>query len=300
MTKKSLIEGKSWKQADKLIEKFSYVDHDEGIKLFNKIINKKKHDDVIIRILRNLASNQKKYTWKIIDHIFNNSKFDYDKEIINRGNISHLAALNGNIYLLKYLIKNNLLNTELNKLGLNPFTLAIVVAEFTSSFEAVKLLFKSGKFKINSKNKSGYTPLYLACSSSYSDMNYTTKIIKFLLENGANPNIKDKYGNTPMMIIMDRYISPFRMTPFDLRFVKKTIDLLIKHGADINLKNSIGETALMVASTFCDDKNKIKVIKHLIDNGANIYLKDKQNKTVLEKYSTGECSKFIRKYKNIN
>ena len=45
---------------------------------------------------------------------------------------------------------------------------------------------------ITEKNSRGYSPLHLACQNGHSE----TAMV--LLENGAMPNAKDKFGNTPL------------------------------------------------------------------------------------------------------
>jgi len=56
-------------------------------------------------------------------------------------------------------------------------------------------------------------------------------LTKFLLEHGANPNIKDHFGMTPL----------FYATELD------TVKELVEHGADVNIQNDKGETALDLA-----------------------------------------------------
>ena len=54
------------------------------------------------------------------------------------------------------------------------------------------LLFRFYKKDLNTKNHQGKTPLYLAVSRGYK------RIVKFLLEKGANPNIPDGNGSSPI------------------------------------------------------------------------------------------------------
>ena len=58
-------------------------------------------------------------------------------------------------------------------------------------------------------------------------------VIKFLLENGSNINVKSFYGETVLM----------RSVETDADFVR----LLIEKGADLNAKNKYGKTVLTIA-----------------------------------------------------
>ena len=79
-------------------------------------------------------------------------------------------------------------------------------------------------------------------------------IYKILIDRGANVNIQDSDGNTPLMHASD------------IEIVKD----LINHGAIVNEKNNDGETAVTLKYA---SKN-IELIKCLIENGADVNVKD--------------------------
>ena len=57
------------------------------------------------------------------------------------------------------------------------------------------------------------------------------------------------------------------------------VRILVDEGrADINFKNMIGETALFITVEKC---NNLTIVQYLVDRGANVNDKDRQNKTVL-------------------
>ena len=75
--------------------------------------------------------------------------------------------------------------------------------------------------------------------------------MKLLLKKKANPNLKNKYGQTPLMLCTH-----------DLDKMK----LLLQYGADINAKSNSQNTALFIA---CAEYGLYKNIQWLINNGAD-------------------------------
>ena len=76
--------------------------------------------------------------------------------------------------------------------------------------------------------------------------------IKFLAQNGANPNIRDKKGVTPLQIAATKGNIP-------------CVEALLKAGANVNDANRTGETAL-IAAVHNRDTGLMRV---LLANGAN-------------------------------
>ncbi|CAF1223825.1 unnamed protein product [Didymodactylos carnosus] len=69
---------------------------------------------------------------------------------------------------------------------------------------------------------------------TYAIINQDEKIVKILLEKGANPDIQDKYGNSALM-----QASQFNN--------ENIIKLLLNHKANIYIKNKTGQTAKDIA-----------------------------------------------------
>jgi ankyrin repeat protein len=87
--------------------------------------------------------------------------------------------------------------------------------------------------------------------------------MKLLLQNKANPRLKNKYGETPLMLCTT-----------DLDKMK----LLLNYGANINDTSQSGNNALMIA---CIAGSSYTNVKWLIDNGANVKAKRWGGETAL-------------------
>jgi ankyrin repeat protein len=101
------------------------------------------------------------------------------------------------------------------------------------------------------------------------------EFIKFLFENGANPNIQDENGYTPLMYVVGyRSYGPFYKYPEN-----KKIELaqeMIKYGSNIFIKNNYGDIAISIALQYNNDKIadflKNEMNKILINNEKNIFV----------------------------
>jgi ankyrin repeat protein/serine/threonine protein kinase len=90
------------------------------------------------------------------------------------------------------------------------------------------------------------------------------KIMKILLEYGANPNLKDVSGQTPLhLAIVDDKI--------------EIVKLLLEYLVDYNLKDNLGNTPLILAIK----KNRIEIVELLLQYGADVNLKDDEGRSPL-------------------
>jgi len=103
--------------------------------------------------------------------------------------------------------------------------------------------------------------------------------IKFLIKNGANINTQDKYIFEDKNGI--RLLSTGQTTPLMfacmLRSVK-VVRFLLEKGANPNLKSSTGQTALMMATI----RGRFEIVKLLLENGANFNIQDHTNTKAID------------------
>lgn len=120
----------------------------------------------------------------------------------------------------------------------------------------------------------GATPLLRAAKAG------DAEAVRLLLEQGANPNLPNLQGVTPVMAAAGLGSNEidtrgrFKTQPDQIA----TIDLLVKAGADVNAHDSRGQTALHGAALFGYDE----VIKDLVAHNADINAKDAKGMTPLD------------------
>lgn len=112
---------------------------------------------------------------------------------------------------------------------------ALMSAVANNDVEGVKFFSKAGRVLVNQKNLGGATVLHIACR----EKNF--EIAKVLVENGADVNVTDNEGWTPLMRA-------------SLAGDVNIVNLLLSKNAQANNLNSIGESALIhAASSDCSD-----------------------------------------------
>ena len=125
-----------------------------------------------------------------------------------------------------------------------------------------------------------------------------TDFVRQLLDGGADPNFKSKYGGAPLVeaaywgadktveLLLDRgadvnQTSSAGWTPL-LSAVSKEhltiVELLLSRGADVNIRSEAGYTALRTAVIH----RNVNLIEKLLDHGADVTLKDADGKTAIE------------------
>lgn len=182
----------------------------------------------------------------------------------------------------------------IDKVSIKDRDKALIIAVTTGNFDLVKLLYYDSNLvkeqmliaaltrckndiinflldkgiSVNTKMDDGTSLLMLAVSRNcFSNNDEPKEIPLLLIEKGADINLKTSYGWTALMFAVSN--------SYKLEDVIKT---LLAKGADINNVSSEGITPLMIA---VEKSYGQELTKLLINNGANIHLTDKRNRTPL-------------------
>lgn len=128
------------------------------------------------------------------------------------------------------------------------------IARSGTLMELKELLSKNPK-SIDEKNKSGYTPLILAC------YNENDVVAKYIIDNCNDVNLNSGYGTALMAATIKKN--------------EYLVDYLLKKKADVNISDANGTTALHYAIIF----NLNSIAEKLIKAGAKYNLKDSRGNT---------------------
>lgn len=161
-----------------------------------------------------------------------------------------------------------------------------------SSIEMTKLLLKYGA-NPNIKDHSGNTPLHIAAMNSDK---ISTKTITLLLKNKADPYILDSNGFTPMHLLVSRH------------YGLNTLQVFFDHGVDINFTNSQNETlldtSLSMHSGFTQFsiEDKFGFVLKLFDIGIKMKRKHPIDllKLAVKTKEIGNIQKLLRRGINLN
>lgn len=131
---------------------------------------------------------------------------------------------------------------KLNKINKN----LIDAIKKNSPIEVYTCLSLNADPNYSNKETSIWTSLMEACSQPHPNKN----IIKILLENGANPNLQDDQGRTPLHMIAQNRLQIGDFTSFILADlenspkIREIAELLLLYKADPTIKDSFGREAL--------------------------------------------------------
>lgn len=172
----------------------------------------------------------------------------------------HGAIWRGHFELTKQLIEHGVNPNAHNHQGKTPLMIAIE----DNRTEISKYLIDSG-VNLNLRDQYGNNALILAAKTC------NVKIIEALLQNNIDPNWKNINGNSPLILATENEFNKSKEANL-------SIELLLKYGADVNVLDKHGKTPLMISSINGDKR----IAKTLINNNAEIMLRDNKGLTALE------------------
>lgn len=133
------------------------------------------------------------------------------------------------------------------------------------NIKSLKTIVESNNLDLNFVQKNRSSDFDEKTLLVYASHNSHLPSVAFLLQQGADPNIRGEYG--------------YGYAPLHLAEDEKVAAKLLEHGADVNIKTKMfDETPLMQS----DILSKPKVVKLLLENGAKPAAKDFFKKTALD------------------
>ncbi|RKK66726.1 hypothetical protein BFJ69_g15146 [Fusarium oxysporum] len=136
--------------------------------------------------------------------------------------------------------------------------------------EVVKLLLDKGA-DVNIPDKDGWTPVFSASWNGY------VEVVKLLLDKGADVNIPDKNGWTPV-------------SAASANGHVEVVKLLLDKGADVNIPDKNGWTPVSAASA----NRHVEVVKLLLDKGADVNIPTKDGRTPVSAASANGHAEVVK------
>ncbi len=160
-----------------------------------------------------------------------------------------------------------------NTLDLNKYFYLLKSAH---SREMIEFLFKKSGLDVNINKLNNKAQSALIIASKFEN----EEVVTFLLENGAETNVKAKNGDTALLKACHKKNI-------------KIVDLLLKKGANINEIYSVYDKSTLLQYLCCNDQCA-EVIEFLLKNNASIDIKNNKGMTPLHIACLKGCKENVR------
>ncbi len=208
------------------------------------------------------------YQYNLLEIVFDNNLIDVFQCLLKHPKFNFMsqcghhvfiqACLNNKMEYIKLLLSHPALKVDEIDPSTGHSALHLAFDRGLDSMEIVELLLKNGA-NINLRNRDGETPLTIAVTKN------SMELVKFLLENDADINLRNRDGETPLTIAAAKNFM-------------EIVKFLLENDAKINLRNRDGDTPLSIAVT----KNSMELVKFPLENDAYIdFLRNRNGETPL-------------------
>ena len=176
------------------------MDHNECSDVFKDIrdlsfrFKSASDDEKILSILKNVLKNELKNELKDGRPILLSEKNNYRNGILHF--LTKSVCINSFLYILNNFPDAILHINNKNLFGDTPLILATQYGDF-NMIENI-LLFGKDKILINERNSDGNTALHVAAAQIR-----PTRILELLLQNGADPYLKNNFDNSPKDFVIN-------------------------------------------------------------------------------------------------
>jgi len=198
-------------------------------------------------------------------------------KLINENDVKTLREMKPHLRDLNYL-------EEFPEVEIDNAVTPLIVTAHLGRVEILKLLLENESLDLNlGSDELQLTPLSIACAAG----NY--EIMELLINNGVDVNQPDSLNRPPLYFCFIRLQEDINIFENNL-ICMKMANMLLQNGADINfvVNKEKGRTLLMeYCGVTLDMSNReketnLKVIKFLIEHGADPAKKSKKGKTALD------------------
>uniref|UniRef100_A0ABD2WM90 Uncharacterized protein n=1 Tax=Trichogramma kaykai TaxID=54128 RepID=A0ABD2WM90_9HYME len=211
-----------------------------------------------------IICNRTRDDYKLAKMIFELSHERYKPVKVNVQNKAdqtplHDAMLFGHRNLVQVLLKNDANPNSVNILGLTTLHM-ICTEQYDDRLAQIFFEVNDAKHKlvkINARNRLGNAPLHFALHLR------NERLIELLLRRGADPNLTDEKGLTPLHIICNHSYSDHKMA----EILFKITDL-VNQLVQVDARDKLGRTPLQISVA----NFKPELVNLLLDRGADIFI----------------------------
>jgi ankyrin repeat protein len=204
-----------------------------------------------------------------------------DVNVFGKNRITALYFSYNNADIVDYLIKQGAnINAKVAS-GRTP----LMIAVSKGKYPAVQKLLENGA-DLSLRDETGFSAMHFACGQPYSDdskISVSPELLELLIKSGANVDITDFIGLTPLMVATREGLN-------------NLVTILIEQGVNINQQDSHGFTALFFAAY----NNSTDILKNLVNHNADINIVDFEGVTPLKYAIMNNSKESIDYLKSIN